>query len=115
LSNKTHSRGFLYCPKTQQILLQQDFSNPASQWALLDIKDLPKKTIPIYDYVLKGEKYIVSFAEVKTPKVIANTKWFTYKEISKLPLSTQTKQDIIVGHRVIDSQIRRDAGEQTIG
>lgn len=83
-------------------------------------KILGYKTRPVYDYVAKGKKYVISYAEVKKTKNFPATqkfsfKWFTVKEISKLPLSAQTKQDIIVGHRVIDSELRRDIGEQTIG
>lgn len=93
-------------------------------WTLLEdlslLKIKPKDILPIYDYVVKGKKCVVCYAEVKTKKTPPNTKtkifqWFSVKEISKLPLSAQTKQDLIVGRRVIDSQIRRDAGELTIG
>lgn len=76
----------------------------------------------VYNYhhpVIKKEHY-VSYAEVKKITKFSPTKetifaWFTLKDISKLALSAQTKQDIIVGRRVIDSQARRNAGEKTIG
>ena len=75
--------------------------------------------MPVYDYICKGKKCVVCYAEVKTLKEYSTSKrackWFTIKEISKLPLAPQTKQDLIVGRRVIDSQVRKDAGEQTIG
>lgn len=86
----------------------------------LNLKLQPKAVLFIYDYAIKGKKHLVSYAEVKKlgdfpATKIYSFKWFTIKEISKLPISSQTKQDLIVGRRVIDSQVRRDAGEQTIG
>lgn len=118
-----YASGFLYHPDSAQILLQQNSSDPKPIWTLLECangKIFGQKTRPIYDYVAKGKKYVISYAEVKKTKdflAVKNLsfKWFTVKEISKLPISAQTKQDIIVGHRVIDSEIRRDIGEQTIG
>lgn len=114
--------GFLYHAGSQQILLQQKNGEEKALWTLLeDLKKFhPKKVLPIYDYVAKGKKQIISYAEVKRVENFPSTKklnfgWFSVKQISKLPLSPQTKQDLIVGRRVIDSQIRRDAGEQTIG
>ncbi len=123
MHKNVYASGFLYCPSSAQILLQQNLFNPKPTWTLLECsngKIFGQKTRPIYDYVAKGKKYAVSYAEVKKIKDFPATKklsfkWFTVKEISKLPLSAQTKQDIIVGHRVIASEIRRDAGEQTIG
>lgn len=85
--------------------------------------NLPLSTIhSVYNYhhpVLKQEHY-VSYAGVRrlvkppqSKKMVFS--WFTLKDIPKLTLSVQTKQDIIVGQRVINSQVRRNAGEQTIG
>ncbi len=131
-----YSSGFLYHPNSQQILLQQNLSDPKSTWTLLG--SLSKKTFrgvvskllnvrlksstihPVYDYISKGKKHFVSYAEVKNLHDFPSTdnfcfSWFTAKEISKLCLVDQTKQDIVVGRRVIDSQIRKDAGERTIG
>lgn len=131
-----YTGGFLYHPESQQILLQQKTDEEAQTWTLLgnlnkkNFKSLvlkllnlhlqPKAILPVYDYALKGKKHLISYAEVgKLENFLATTtylfKWFTAKEISKLPLSGQTKQDLIVGQRVINSQIRKDAGEQTIG
>lgn len=118
-----YASGFLYHSGSAQILLQQNLSDPRSTWTLLECpsgKILGYKTRPVYDYVAKGKKYVISYAEVKKVKDFPDKgklsfKWFTVKEISKLSLSAQTKQDIIVGHRVIASELRRDIGEQTIG
>ncbi len=131
-----HSSGFLYHPQSQKILLQRDSSAGKSEWTLLGgtnsggftevITELLKMKLPagavrpVYEYVAKGKKYTIVYAEAKILKDFPATKdfsftWFTPKEIAKLSLSAQTKQDIIVGHRVIDSQIRLNAGERTIG
>jgi hypothetical protein len=127
--SKNFSHGFLYCPTSQQILLQQIIDEKESLWTLLGdqndiykllgLKVSPKVIFPVYDYILKGEKQFIFYAEVKKPTDFKDAKnyrfkWFTLKELTKLPISAQTKQDLIVGRRVIDSQIRRDAGEQTI-
>jgi len=115
------SHGFLYHSQSQQILLQQKVDEQ-QVWTLLEDlgKFHPKEVLPVYDYVAKGKKRVVSYAEVKKLANFPATKklsfrWFSQKEISKLPLGAQTKQDIIVGRRVIDSQVRKDAGERTIG
>ncbi len=136
LTKNHYSGGFLYHPESQKILLQQDSSDPKSVWTLLgsangkdfaqvvsdflQLKLSAEAVLPIYDYTAKGEKHVIVYAEVKNQKDFPKVKnfcfaWFTLKEISKLPLSAQTKQDLIVGRRVIDSQIRQDAGERTIG
>lgn len=122
MSKNFHFGGFLYHPDSQQILLQQKIDGEQQVWTLLeDLRQFhPKEVLPIYDYVVKGKKHVVSYVEVNKlrdfpPTKTSAFKWFTLKEISKLPLSGQTKQDIIVGRRVIDSQIRKDAGERTIG
>lgn len=140
-----YASGFLYHPASERILLQQQNQKDAtSVWSMLGSQNQGKETsaenfrrlvrtllkikLPlaavrsVYNYhhpVLKKEHY-VSYAEVKKlvkfpPKKDVVFAWFTIKEIGKLTLSVQTKQDIIVGQRVINSQIRRNAGEQTIG
>lgn len=121
VSKNCYFGGFLYHVDSQQILLQQNSSDPELKWTLLENfnkKNYPEAILPVYDYVLKGEKHVISYAEVTDLKdfpVIKNLsfKWFTLKEISKLPLSRQTKQDIIIGRRVIDSQMRKMMGELT--
>ncbi len=122
LSKKYYSHGFLYHPDSRQILLQQKIDEKPPVWTLLeDLKKFhPKTVLPIYDYVVKGKKHVISYAEVKSLGNFPAAKgfsfgWFNMKQILKLGLSSQTKQDIIVGQRVIDSQIRKDTGERTIG
>lgn len=128
--------GFLYHPDSQKILLRQDLTDPKPSWTLLEGSEgeafqqtvanllgfkLKKHRIqPVYDYISKGKKRLVSYAEIDKirdfpPQKTLSFGWFTIKEISKLPLPPQVKQDIIVGFRVIGSSDRKAAGEQTIG
>lgn len=91
----------------------ENFSKTASK--RLKLKLSARTIHPVYDYVAKGKKHYIVYAEVKTQKNFPATKnfcfaWFDPKEVSKLPLSAQTKQDIIVGHRVIDSLVRQNTG-----
>ena len=135
VTKNTNFRGFLYCPATAQFLLQQNTFDEKGEWVLLNgpgksfakiihkllkIKAKAKDVFFIYDYTVRGIKNVISYALVKKPKDFPVTKtcsfvWLTQKELSKIPLSSQTKQDLIVGQRVIASEVRRDAGEQTIG
>lgn len=136
LTKKCYIGGFLYHPDSQKILLQQNRDGEKQIWGLLGgvgernfhgavtkvlkLKLHPKAVLPIYDYAFKGEKRFISYVEVEKLVEFPATKtysfkWFTIKEISKLPLSVQTKQDITVGRRVIDSQIRKEAGERVLG
>lgn len=137
--------GFLYHPDTQQILLQRKVSETSdSSWSLLSCTapnakeskqsfrntvqqllniDLPESDIhQVYNYEEseQGDNNAVAYGvvteQIDYPKNKGNEfAWFTQKEITKLKLPFQTKQDITVGQRVIDSSIRRDAGVLTIG
>ncbi len=127
--------GFLYHPDSQKILLQENRLEDQLSWSLLGdfeergfqkviakvlgLKLHPQEFLPIYDYIAKKKHYFIFYVEVKNlsdfpAKKNYSFKWFTTKEISKLPLPNLTKQDITVGRRVIDSQIRRNAGERFI-
>lgn len=145
MHNDFYASGFLYHPKTAQILLQQQNSaSEDSTWTLfgknvfknktgeetlkdifyqeLNIKLSLKKINIIYNYFSKelNKETNVYYAEVKTlhkfptPKK-TNYAWFTFKKIQKMNLSVQTKHDIVVGQRVIDSSMRKSLGQQTIG
>jgi hypothetical protein len=139
-----YASGFLYHPKTQQILLQQPVTaDGTAEWSLfegealgdetaadtfkrtiqkhlnLDIK--AKNIFPIYSYFHdgKGKNNFLHYAIVKKlEKFPDDTKtlfaWFSFKQVQKLHISSQIKQDIIVGQRVIDSAIRKSLGQQTI-
>ena len=123
LTNNNYYGGFIYHPKSQQILLQKDSSDQNSTWTLIDASDgkiFGQKLCPIYDYPVNGGKHFISYAEIKKLQEFSPIKnltfgWFPTAKISKIPLSAQTKQDIVVGKRVIDSATRKKSGERTIG
>ena len=139
-----YASGFLYHPKTQQILLQQSsIVDSGAEWSLfegdcldketaeeafkriiqthLNLELKPKNIFPIYSYFhdKKGKNNFLHYAIInKLEKFPDNTKtlftWFSFKQIQKLHISNQIKQDIIVGQRVIDSAMRKSLGQQTI-
>lgn len=140
-----YASGFLYHPKSEQILLQQKNSaeqNPA--WSLFGKKVLKNKsgeqtfidvffeklsiklpvkninTVYTYSDENKGLKYNIYYAEVKRLHKPSDTSlnefgWFNFKQIQKLNLTEQTRQDILIGQRVVDSSIRKGLGQKTIG
>ena len=142
MPKKFYASGFLYHPDSSKILLQQENANdPKSLWSLLGSKNIGSETSQenfvrnaksflhldllanavygVYDYFRLGKNY-VSYAIVKKLTdfpTIGKTvfAWFRIKEITKLALSDQTKQDLIVGQRIIDCEIRKKAGGQTLG
>ncbi len=80
---------------------------------------LPIKSIfPVYDYfhTLHNKTHYIFYAEVPKMQKYTSKKdtvsWFTFKQITKLPFTKQTKQDIVVAHRVIDAQEREIAHTQ---
>lgn len=141
--HKFYASGFIYNPLTDQILLQQVTSKDSlsSPWILfgktcssektakqafiniifklLGVKT--KKIFPIYTYPdsQTHETKIVFYIELRKSvnfpnKNVSTFSWFTLKQISRLKLSSQTKQDITVGQRVIESAIRKSLGQQTL-
>ena len=141
MHKKFYASGFLYHSPSDKILLQrQNSTDLNSPWSLLGSISLgletssenfqrnahnilhvdlqAKSTYPIYDYDNSGKNY-VSYAQVKNlvaflPVGETVFAWFSAKEILKLTLSAQTKQDIIVGQRVIEASDRQKAGERII-
>jgi hypothetical protein len=139
-----YASGFLYHPKTQQILLQQQNNDDTGTgWSLFEGESLneetadetfkriiflhlkielkPKNIFPIYSYIhaTKNKNNFIHYAIVnKLGKFPENNNtlfsWFSFKQIQKLHIPNQIKQDIIVGQRVIDSAIRKSLGQQTI-
>lgn len=94
---------------------QENFVRNAKAFLHLDL--LANSIYSVYDYLHLGKKY-VSYTIVKKltdfPQMGKTVfAWFKMKEITKLPLSAQTKQDLTVGQRVIDCEIRKKAAEQT--
>ena len=139
-----YASGFLYHPKTNQILLQKILSETSALWSLIGghskkketEKDCFKRIVEslfdvevkhtsihgVYDYFHKELKKnnFVHYARVNKLKVFTNTKktefaWFSFKQCLKLDLEQQAKQDIIVLQRVLDSGERKRKGLQTIG
>lgn len=137
-----YASGFLYHLPTQQILLQQNFvSSSDSFWSLLgkeheekeisedvfknvlvDLLHLHVNVIyPIYSYLQEttNKNHSLLYATVEKLQEFPQKndcifKWFSFKEILKLPLSEQMQHDIVVGHRVVEAMGRKSRGEQTL-
>lgn len=144
MHNDFYASGFLYHPRTQQILLQQEnTADIEPTWALfggegtdgetaeeafkriinsaLRFNLKPNAIFQIYNYFHeeKRKNSYVCYARVRKMEKFQSNKnityaWFTFKEIQKLHIPDKVKQDIIVGQRVIDSAIRKSLGQQTI-
>jgi len=139
-----YASGFLYHLPSGKILLQQQSTPGASSlWSLfgkqglykekaeatfqrviydlLHVK-LPLTTIyPIYTYFYKdiNKDHAVFYAEVKDTQRFSSINtvkytWFTLKQVLKLDLLEQTRQDITVGQRVINAKMRKSLGFQTL-
>ena len=70
---------------------------------------------PVYDYFhnTRNKVNYVFYAEVGRTKNFNAAKegvfsWVSFRETLKLPFTTQTKQDIVVGERVINAKWRAD-------
>ncbi len=82
---------------------------------LLNVKVKLKRIYPVYDYyhdTLDKVNYVF-YAEVKIPGVFSSYKdktfsWLAFSETFKLIFPAHTKQDIIVGERVINAKWRQD-------
>ncbi|MDP3973245.1 MAG: NUDIX domain-containing protein [Candidatus Daviesbacteria bacterium] len=82
--------------------------------------DLKKKHIyPVYDYFHNTRNKInhVFYAEVGNTKTFNSSKkgifsWVSFRETLKLPFTSQTKQDIVVGERVINAKWRDDEAKK---
>lgn len=141
LMHTFYASGFVFNPLTEEILLQQVTSKDTvpSPWILFGntcsteakaentfkkivVKQLgftPKKIFAIYSYPqneTKGTNFVF-YTELSKSRKFPNKgiftfTWFTLKQISRLKISPQTKQDITVGMRVIDSAVRKKMGEQ---
>lgn len=126
-----YASGFLFHVATEQILLQQTNIGDINNLTLFRGKShsggdpqsvfrrcveeaigipIPASSIrPVYDYVHDklGEHFIfyVEMTDI-TPKIFAskkNTAWFSLSKLTKQTMSEQTRHDIIVGLRVIQS------------
>ncbi|GEM_PF-1565997 len=80
---------------------------------LLDLNLKAKNIHPIYDYFHDGweKTNFVFYGVVKSPKEFSRFKedtcsWVAFHEISKLSFAAHSKQDVIVGERVISAKWR---------
>ncbi len=86
---------------------------------LLNVDLKIKHIYPIYDYFhekLDKVNYVF-YAEVKNPRVFNSLKenafsWVAFSETLKLLFSAHSKQDVIVGERVINLKWRKDQNLQ---
>ena len=129
-----YASGFLYNLKTHQILLLQPVQDSLPNWSMikteskegeeapttfkrmileaLNLNLQPKNIFPIYDYVEDSDKEnFVFYAEVKkNPPLnyLAKTtlSWVKFSDTLKLLFTARTKQDLIVGERVINANWR---------
>ena len=136
-----YASGFLFHPPTQQILLQQ-LTNSSAHWSLfggegldtetpeltfqrivhanLHLKLAVRSIIQVYDYFHKelGKNHVIVYARIEKLKDFSKKNsslaWFTRQQLHKLHLSEQTRQDITVGHRVIDAKERKHLGLHTL-
>ncbi len=142
MHKKFYASGFIYHEPTGQILLQKpQLSESASSWTMIGafyeepnkpedafvraVKELLEIQIdkPHFVYTYFDDKQntdrhifyaIVNMKNEYPPKNDQLFQWFTFKEIIKIQASTQIKHDIIVGQRVIEAQLRKDRGEQSL-
>ena len=82
---------------------------------LLNLELKEKHIYPVYDYFYSTLNKInyVFYAEVKNPPAFISANgntfsWVSFSEIVKLPFSANSKQDIVVGERVINLKRRQD-------
>lgn len=87
---------------------------------LLNINLKAKHIYPVYDYFHSTHNKLnyVFYAEVGKTKNFTDSKsgslsWFTFSETVKLPFTTQTKQDVVVGERVINAKWREDEAKNS--
>ncbi|HCB23343.1 TPA: hypothetical protein DEP06_06010 [Candidatus Daviesbacteria bacterium] len=139
-----YASGFLYSIKTHRILLvqSQQKDSPDFLWStiggessageeaqtafariineLLDINLKTKNIYPVYDYFHDGRDKInyVFYAAVNSPRVNRLKKgtfsWVGFHETSKLPFTAHSKQDVIVGERVINAKWRADEAKKAL-
>jgi ADP-ribose pyrophosphatase YjhB (NUDIX family) len=88
-------------------------------YKLLNLTLKPKNIFSVYDYFHESLKKInyVFYAKVNNAQKFATSKgtsfsWVNFRETSKLIFTPQTKQDIIVGERVISAKWRDDEAKK---
>lgn len=131
-----YASGFLFHPASEQILLHQDPTSDTPEWSLFSgankAKETPEQTFyriirdelgievditachVVYDYQHREKKvpHYIFYAvvdEAYDEEVLLTehkTAWFYFRQIIKLPMKKQTRQDITVGQRVINLALR---------
>lgn len=88
---------------------------------LLNINLKVKNINPVYDYFsnIRNKLHYVFYVEVRSNKSFNGLKkkglsWFTFNEALKLPVTAQTKQDIVVGERVINAKWRDNEAKKLL-
>lgn len=83
----------------------------------LDLKH--KDIYPIYDYFhdTRNKTNYVFYGQIKSTREFnrlkqGNFSCITFHEISKIPFAPHSKQDVIVGERVISAKWREDAAKR---
>jgi hypothetical protein len=138
----SYASGFLFHPRSQQILLQQISSeNEKPLWSLFSKEcpseqlseenfkdtfskifslDIKKRNIHmVYSYYSEesGNQQIL-YAEIRKlqESICENSiyRWFSQRDIARLNIPKQAKHDIIIGFRVIESSTRKKLGQRTI-
>lgn len=133
-----------HLPTQQILLQQQKSTvNSTSYWSLFGGAQLHQETAeaafqriihqslrikidlsaiyPVYAYFHKdmAKNHAIVYAKIEDIHNFSlqngiAVSWFTFKQIQKLPIGEQTKHDLTVGGRVIDSHIRKSLGQQTL-
>ncbi len=87
---------------------------------LLDLNLKTKDIYPVYDYFHDGREKTnyVFYGEVKSPKAFNSLKedacsWVAFHDVSKLSFAAHSKQDVIVGERVISAKWRDDEAKKS--
>ncbi len=88
---------------------------------LLNINLKTKDIYPVYDYFHdeKDKNNFVFYGEVKNSPEFDGPKenifsWVAFNETSKLPFAAHSKQDVIVGERVIHAKWREDEAKKIV-
>lgn len=88
---------------------------------LLNLNLETKDIHSVYDYSLEARDKVnyVFYAEIKSSQDFDPFKektfsWVAFGETSKLPFSAHSKQDVIVGERVINAKWRDDEARKTL-
>lgn len=142
MHKKFYASGFLYHLATEQILLQQQPTSPSqtSPWFLfsesyterenpetifkkiihnmLGIQIETVQTVYSYFHEKTNTNQNIVYSELNElqnfpSKNGVTFKWFSFKDVIKLPIAEQTKHDLVVSKRVIDATARKLRGEFT--